>query len=113
MSLPSSFFPPTPIPEATAFDLFLDAVDDAAAGRRDSELLDAGVLEVLARTSNLFSRGGTRLTMSREGKTNTILDGTSATLIRTLADETPPARVSRVRGVLETSQKPPVSALAC
>ncbi|MEI9948344.1 MAG: hypothetical protein WDO74_05020 [Pseudomonadota bacterium] len=40
---------------ATAFDLFLDAAENAAAGRRDSERLDAGVLDVLARTGALFS----------------------------------------------------------
>lgn len=51
-------------PDATAFDLLLDAADDAAAGRRDSERLDAGVLEVLARTAALFARGGTRLSVS-------------------------------------------------
>ena len=52
---------------ATAFDLFLDSAEDAAAGRRDSERLDAGVLDVLARTGALFSKGGTRLTLAGAG----------------------------------------------
>jgi hypothetical protein len=47
-------FPAGTEPDATAFNLFLDAAEDAAAGRRDSERLDAGVLEVLARTGALF-----------------------------------------------------------
>jgi hypothetical protein len=95
-------FPAGTDPDATAFDLFLDAADDAAAGRRDSERLDAGVLEVLARTGSLFSRGGTRLSVSRANRLDVILDPAAAALIKTLADETPPARVSRVRGVLDS-----------
>jgi hypothetical protein len=37
-------------PETTALDLFLRAADDAVSGKQDSERLDAGLLEVLART---------------------------------------------------------------
>jgi hypothetical protein len=95
-------FPAGTKADATAFDLFLDAADDAAHGRRDSERLDAGVLEVLARASSLFSRGRTRLTVTREGRAPSILDASSAQIIRTLADETPASRVARVRGVLDT-----------
>jgi hypothetical protein len=95
-------FPAGTDPGATAFDLFLDAADDAAAGKRDSERLDAGVLEVLARTGSLFSRGGTRLTVSRPDKASTVLDRTAAALMKTLADETPAARISRVRGILDS-----------
>ena len=95
-------FPAGTNPDATAFDLFLDAADDAAAGRRDSERLDPGVLEVLARTGALFARGGTRLSVSRIGRPNVVLDPAAALVIKTLADETPPTRISRVRGVLDT-----------
>jgi hypothetical protein len=95
-------FPAGTDPDATAFDLFLDAADDAAAGRRDSERLDAGVLEVLARAGSLFARGGTRLSVSRAGGPNVVLDPSAAVLIRALADETPQARVSRVSGILDT-----------
>src|SRR5262249_4704775 len=95
-------FPAGTDPDATAFDLFLDAADDASAGRRESERLDPGVLEVLARTGALFSRGGTRLSVSRRGKPDVVLDSVAATLMKTMADETPSARVSRVSGVLDT-----------
>jgi hypothetical protein len=57
---------------------------------------------VLARAGSLFAKGGTRLSMSRAGKAATVLDPAVAQLIRILADETPAARVSRVRGVLDT-----------
>ena len=86
---------------ATAFDLFLDAAEDAAAGRRDSERLDAGVLDVLARTGALFSKGGTRLTLAGGGHALVVLDANTAQVIRTLAEGTPSARISRVRGVLD------------
>jgi len=46
----SMFLPPAES-DSTALELFLDAADDAAAGRRDSDRLDAGVLEVLGRAS--------------------------------------------------------------
>lgn len=87
---------------ATALDLFLDAADDAVSGRRDSERLDAGVLEVLARAGSLFAKGGTKLSVGREGRSPVIVDAAAAQTIRTLADETPASRVSRVRGVLDT-----------
>jgi hypothetical protein len=86
---------------ASAFDLLLDAAGDAVAGKRDSERLDSGVLEVLGRASSLFSQGGTRLTVERPGHPAVVLDSRTAALIRTLADETPAPRVSRVRGLLD------------
>lgn len=95
-------FPAGMDPEATALDLFLDAAEDAASGNRDSDRLDAGVLEVLARAGSIFSKGGTRLSVGREGRSAVVLDPSAAQIIRTLADETPPGRVSRVRGVLDT-----------
>ncbi len=95
-------FPAGTDADATAVDLFLDAADDAAQGRRESERLDAGVLEVLARSQSLFSRGATRLSLSRAGKGPVVLDSSSATTIGTLVDETPEARISRVCGVLDS-----------
>lgn len=94
-------FPQGTSSDATALDLFLDAADDACSGRKDSERLDAGVLDVLARAGSLFSKGSTRLRLARPDKPTIVLDATAADLIRTLADQTPPAQVSRVRGVLD------------
>lgn len=94
-------FPQGTSSDATALDLFLDAADDACSGRKDSERLDAGVLDVLARAGSLFSKGATRLELARPDRPNVVLDATAAVLIRTLADQTPPAQVSRVRGVLD------------
>lgn len=94
-------FPAGTEPDATAFDLFLDAAEDAAEGRRDSERLDAGVLDVLARTGNLFAKGGTRLSLGRLGHPNVVLDPSSAGVIRALKEETPPTCVIRLRGVLD------------
>jgi len=95
-------FPAGTDADATAVDLFLDAADDAALGRQDSERLDAGVLDVLARAGSLFSRGATRLSFSRVGNSPVVLDASSTVTIRRLADETPDARVARVSGVLDT-----------
>jgi len=98
----ASLFLPNADPDATALDLFLDAADDAAAGRRDSERLDAGVLEVLARTGGLFTTTAMRLSVQRAGRPAVTLDQSALATIRKLTDETPPGRVTRVRGVLDT-----------
>lgn len=95
-------FPAGTTPDASAFDLFLDAAHDAAQGKRDSERLDAGVLDILGRASMLFSKGGTRLTIGGDGRAPVVIDPPAAQMIRTLAEETPPSRVTRVRGVLDT-----------
>jgi len=95
-------FPAGTSSDASAFDLFLDAAQDAAQGKRDSERLDAGVLDILGRASALFAKGGTRLTIGGEGRTRVVIDPAAAQTIRTLADETPASRVTRVRGVLDT-----------
>ncbi len=93
---------PTTDSDTTALDLFLDAADDAAAGRRDSDRLDAGVLEVLARAGGLFTTGAMRLSVARAGSADLTLDQVAMATIRKLSDETPPGRVARVRGVLDT-----------
>jgi hypothetical protein len=95
-------FPAGTSSDASAFDLFLDAAEDAARGKRDSERLDAGVLDILGRASALFAKGGTRLTIGGEGRARVMIDPEAAQTIRTLADETPASRVTRVRGVLDT-----------
>jgi hypothetical protein len=97
-----SLFLPSTDSDTTALDLFLDAADDAASGRRDSDRLDAGVLEVLARAGGLFTTGAMCLSVARAGRSNLTLDQTSVATIRKLNDETPPGRVARVRGVLDT-----------
>jgi hypothetical protein len=98
----ASLFLPSADADATALDLFLDAADDAAAGRRDSERLDAGVLEVLARAGGLFTTSAMRLSVRRAGRPTVALDQAALVTIRKLSDETPPGRVTRVRGVLDT-----------
>lgn len=95
-------FPAGTSTDASAFDLFLDAAQDAADGKRDSERLDAGVLDILGRADAVFSKGGTRLSIDGDGRKQVVLDPTAAQMIRTLADETPASCVSRVRGVLDT-----------
>jgi hypothetical protein len=97
-----TLFPAGTDPDATAVDLFLDAMEDAAKGRRDSERLDAGVLDVLTRAGNLLSKGATRLSVGRPDHPTVVLDATTAPVIRTLAEQTPAARISRVRGLLDT-----------
>lgn len=95
-------FPAGTTSDASAFDLLLDAAEDAAQGKRDSERLDAGVLDILGRASALFAKGGTRLTIGGAGRTQVVIDPTAAHTIRKLADETPPSRMTRVRGMLDT-----------
>lgn len=86
----------------TAFDLFLDAADDACAGRRDSERLDKGLLDVLARAGSLFSNGATQLQIKHPSRSLITLDYSATTRIKRLAEETPPSRVVRIRGLLDT-----------
>lgn len=97
-----SLFGSTPEPDASALDLLLDAMDDVASGRQDSDRLDSGVLELLLRSGSLFARGGTRLTVERAGRSPTTFDAVSVQAVRRLSDATPAPRVTRVRGVLDT-----------
>ena len=64
--------------------------------------LDAGVLDVLARTGSLFAKGGTCLSVGRVGHSTLVLDVKAAVQIRTLAEETPAPCVSRLRGQLDS-----------
>lgn len=95
-------FPAGTPADATALDLFLDAARDASEGKRDSERLDAGVLDILGRTSSVFAKGGTRLTIGGEGFSPVVIVPATVEIIGRLADETPPSRFARVRGVLDT-----------
>lgn len=89
-------------PDATAFDAFLEAANDAVEGDRDSELLDTGVLEVLARTHALSTRGMASLRISDStGRSRVLFDAMSSQRILALAKDTPTPRVERVSGVLD------------
>ena len=90
------------VPDVTALDLLLEAADDAVHGRRDSERLDTGMLEILTRAGGLFARGSTKLCIARAGATPVVIDSASARAIEALADQTPSPRVTRARGVLDT-----------
>ncbi|MFO0682867.1 MAG: hypothetical protein U0234_12480 [Sandaracinus sp.] len=90
-------------PDRTALDLFLDAADDAAAGNRDSDRLDPGILDVLARTEALFGAGATLLRVERAGRSRPVaIDAANAARMRQMAVETPAERITRVRGVLDS-----------
>lgn len=88
-------------PDVTAVDLFLEAASDAVAGRQDSERLDAGMLEVLARTHGLFARGVTGLSFKGPAGTLTI-GAMHAENIKRLRDQTPEPRMTRIQGVLDS-----------
>lgn len=87
--------------DTTALDLFLDAAEDAVAGRQDSERLDAGVLDVLARTGALFARGPVTLSVERRGAKPVLIEPGTAQSIQAMAARTPAAGVARIRGVLD------------
>ena len=86
----------------TALDLLLDAVADAAAGTKDSERLDAGILDVLSKADRLFASGATKLTVVGGARPAVVFDASTVTSARQLADETPAPRVTRVRGLLDS-----------
>jgi hypothetical protein len=75
--------------------------DGKALLRYATAVHDARNLAGLARTGNLFAKGGTRLSLGRAGHSNVVLDASSAGLIRTFAEETPPTCVTQMRGVLD------------
>jgi hypothetical protein len=85
----------------TALDVFLDAVRDAAAGTKDSERLDAGILDVITRAEGLFARGSTRLTISGGKGQCVTIDPDTLRCVRDLSEQTPSPRVARVSGVLD------------
>lgn len=96
---PESF--PTMASE-TAFDLLLEAVDDALRGRRDSERLDLGILQTLAKARSLFARGPTRLRITRPGGRSIELSESAVDTFQKLATETPAPQIDRIVGVLDS-----------
>jgi hypothetical protein len=86
----------------TAVDLLMDALDDALRGRRDSDRLDVGLLQLFAETRSLFQRGPSRLRMSRADGKALELDASTARAFQSLADATPRAQVTRIAGVLDS-----------
>jgi hypothetical protein len=88
--------------EETAFDLLMVAIDDALQGRRDSERLDLGMLQTLVKARALFGRGARRLRFTRVGGASIELAEPAAERFQRLATETPPSRVDRVVGHLDS-----------
>jgi hypothetical protein len=86
----------------TAFDLLMIAVDDALEGRRDSERLDLGMLQTLVKARSLFGRGARRLRLTRVGGTSIELAESAAERFQRLATETPPPKVDRIVGHLDS-----------
>jgi hypothetical protein len=86
----------------TAFDLLMIAFDDALQGRRDSERLDLGMLQTLVRTRSLFGRGARRLRLTRVGGSSLELAESAAERFQRLATETPPSKVDRIVGHLDS-----------
>jgi len=88
--------------DATSVDLFMDAMEDALAGRRDSERVDAGMLKLLVDTQNLFGRGATGLTFSRPGGKRVSFGRSDVKTFQVLVEATPDPQVDRIVGVLDS-----------
>ena len=86
----------------TAFDLLMGAIDDALHGRRDSDRLDFGMLQTLARSRSIFARGATQLRIAREGGQAIEFSEPAVEQFQKLAAETPSPRVDRIVGVLDS-----------
>jgi hypothetical protein len=86
----------------TALDLLLEAVDDALHGRRDSERLDLGMLQTLLKTRTLFGHGRTELRITRANGTLVEISESAVEKFQKLATETPPPRIDRVVGFLDS-----------
>lgn len=86
----------------TALDLLMSAVDDALQGRRDSERLDLGMLQTLVKVRALFGRGARSLQLTRVGGASVKLAEPAAERFLRLATETPPSRIDRIVGHLDS-----------
>jgi hypothetical protein len=86
----------------TAFDLLMLAVEDALQGRRDSERLDLGMLQTLVKARSLFGRGASRLRLMRVGGVAIELAEPATERFQRLATETPPSKVDRIVGHLDS-----------
>lgn len=101
VAAPLTGLPEGLMPDSTALDLFLQAVDDATNGNGDSERLDAGILQTLLKARSLFTRGVTRL---RLAGSRLAVEVTSPTLeiFQRLASELPQPQVDRCVGTLDS-----------
>jgi hypothetical protein len=88
--------------DETALDLLMSAVDDALQGRRDSERLDLGMLQTLVKVRALFGRGARSLRLTRIGATSVKVAEPAAERFLRLATETPPSRIDRIVGHLDS-----------
>ncbi|HEU4731867.1 MAG TPA: hypothetical protein VFT22_28425 [Kofleriaceae bacterium] len=91
-----------PIASDTAFDLLLEAIDDALRGRRDSDRLDLGILQVLVKTRGLFGRGPSLLRITSPDGRRIELSDASIEKFQRLATEPPPTQVDRLVGILDS-----------
>jgi hypothetical protein len=82
-------------------DLLMEAVEDALNGKRDSDRLDAGILQILVKTRAIFERGSTKLRIARSDKV-VEFDVSAVRTFQGLADAMPTPRVDRVQGVLDS-----------
>lgn len=93
----------TPVAEdATSFDLLMGAIDDALRGRLDSDRLDFGMLQTLAKSKSLLGRGATRLRFTRSGGRSVELSEAEIRSFQKLATETPAPSVHRLVGALDS-----------
>jgi hypothetical protein len=86
----------------TAFDLLMNAVDDALHGRRDSDRLDFGMLQTLVKSKSIFGRGATQLRITRTDGRAIVFSEAEVETFQRLATETPAPRVDRLVGVLDS-----------
>lgn len=99
---PSAEAEATVAPGETAFDLLMNAIDDALHGRRDSDRLDYGMLQMLTKSKAIFGRGATRLRISRGERLTIEFGEEEVSTFQKLALETPAPKVDRVVGVLDS-----------
>ncbi len=98
------FWPSAPLADETPFDLLLDGLDDALAGRVDSERIDTGLLSILEEGKTLFSRHGVQHlsfeSLSRPRAVVT-LDEPRLAMVKTLLAATPQPQHTRIMGTLD------------
>lgn len=86
----------------TAFDLLMEAIDDALRGRRDSERLDLGMLQTLVKARSIFGRGPHHLRISRLGGASIDLTEADTERFQGLATEMPSPKIDRIVGHLDS-----------
>lgn len=88
--------------DVTSFDLLMGAIDDALGGRLDSDRLDFGMLQTLAKSKALFGRGVTHLRLSRSGGRSVEYGEAAIRSFQKLAIDTPVPSVHRLVGTLDS-----------